>query len=165
MTIAMLLLMAAGASSPAMAVNKCTGPDGRVSYQDAPCVGGRSEEVDVKPPVSAGPGGNPPSAEAARLEAQVAASQRGRRALELREHFLPDAEAALRKHEVACQARQKELADQRSGLGQSRFTRDAVRETNIELRSATAACRARDRELKANLQSLSRECASLRCRG
>ena len=121
-TIATLLLaMAAG--GPAWGVNKCTSPDGRVSYQDAPCIGGRSDAVDVQPAVSAGPGGNPPSAEAARIERQVAASQRSRRALELRERLLPDAEAALRQHQVACEARQKDLVDQRAAAGQSRFTR------------------------------------------
>lgn len=164
MTIAMLLL-ALAAGGPATAVNKCTAPDGRVTYQDAACAGGRSQEVDVQPPVSAGPGGNPPSDEAARLEAQIAASQRSRRALELRERLLPDAEAAVRKHQEACEARQKELMEQRAGLGQSRFTRGQAHETNSELRSARAACRAKERELKANLQSLSRECGSLRCRG
>ena len=38
------LLMAA----PAWAVNKCTGPDGKVAFQDAPCTG-KGEKLDVRP--------------------------------------------------------------------------------------------------------------------
>jgi hypothetical protein len=164
-TMIAMLFLAVAASGPALAVNKCTGPDGRVTYQDAACAGGRSVEVDVKPPVSVGPGGNPPSAEAARLEGLVSASQRSRRALELRERLLPDAEAAVQKNQAACEARHKELVDQRAALGQNRFTRGEAQQSKGELRSATATCQSKDRELKANLQSLSRECANLHCRG
>jgi hypothetical protein len=158
-----ILVLAFAASSPALAVNKCTAPDGRVTYQDGPCVGGKSQEVDVSPPV----GGEKlqPSSEAARIEGVIAASQRSRRALELRERLLPDAEVAVQKHQAGCDARVKELAEQRAALGQSRFTRGQAQELTQELRAATAACRAKDRELKANLQSLTRECANLRCRG
>lgn len=162
-TFAMLVL-AMAASAPAWGVNKCTGRDGRVSYQDAPCIGGRTDAVDVQPAVSIGPGGNPPSAEAARLEALVAASQRSRRALELRERLLPDAEAALRQHQSTCDARQKELLDQRAAAGQGRFTRGQAQQANMDVRSLRVSCQAKDRELRANLQSLTRECGSLRCR-
>lgn len=36
----------AALSAPAWAVNKCTGPDGKVSFQDAPCAG-RGEAIKV----------------------------------------------------------------------------------------------------------------------
>ena len=36
------------AMAPAWAVNKCTGPDGKVAFQDAPCAG-KGEKVDVRP--------------------------------------------------------------------------------------------------------------------
>ena len=157
------LLLAMAASGPAFAVNKCTAPDGRVTYQDAPCVGGKSREVDVSPPVAGEK--VQPSPEAERIEGVIAASQRSRRALELKERLLPDAELAVQKHQAACDARVRELTEQRAALGQNRFTRGQAQETALELRSAAASCRARDRELKANLQSLPRECANLRCRG
>lgn len=35
---------------PAHAVNKCTGPDGRVSFQDGPCATGKAEKVNVSSP-------------------------------------------------------------------------------------------------------------------
>ena len=34
-----LTLAAAMATAPAWAVNKCTGPDGKISYQETPCAG------------------------------------------------------------------------------------------------------------------------------
>jgi len=40
-------LLALLASPEAFAVNKCTGPDGRVSFQDGPCAAGRAEKVTV----------------------------------------------------------------------------------------------------------------------
>lgn len=34
--------------SPAWAINKCTGPDGRVTFQDAPCTGSNAQPQDRK---------------------------------------------------------------------------------------------------------------------
>lgn len=45
-SIAAALLVALCA--PAWAINKCTGPDGKVAYQDAPCAG-KGETVEVRP--------------------------------------------------------------------------------------------------------------------
>ncbi|NMM75362.1 hypothetical protein B2J88_20145 [Rhodococcus sp. SRB_17] len=36
------------AAAPGWAVNKCTGPDGKVSFQDGPCAG-KGEKLDVRP--------------------------------------------------------------------------------------------------------------------
>ena len=162
-TIAALLFLGLAACGPAVAVNKCTAPDGSVTYQDGPCAGGKSQEVDVSPPVSGDK--VPPSREAARIEGQVAASQRSRRAIELRERLLPDAELALQKNQAGCDARHQELVQRGADLGQNRYTRGYAQETRAELRALTASCHAKARELKATLQSLTRECAHLRCRG
>lgn len=36
-------------AAPVWAINKCTGPDGKVSFQDAPCAGsGKGEKVEVR---------------------------------------------------------------------------------------------------------------------
>ena len=36
------------AAAPAWAINKCTGADGKVVFQDAPCAG-KGETLDVRP--------------------------------------------------------------------------------------------------------------------
>ena len=50
-----MFLIAALLVAPAWAVNKCTGPDGKVAFQDAPCVG-KGEKIEVLP----ASGGTPP---------------------------------------------------------------------------------------------------------
>lgn len=78
------LVVAVMAASPvARAVNKCTGPDGKVSLQDAPCTDGRAERLNLRPasgqapvtavaapPDAAAPAAAPaaPQTEAQRLE-------------------------------------------------------------------------------------------------
>lgn len=48
MYIRTLLTVALFAATPAWAVNKCIGPDGKVVFQDAPCTG-KGEKLDVRP--------------------------------------------------------------------------------------------------------------------
>lgn len=43
-----VLMAALMVCAPSWAVNKCTGPDGKVSFQDAPC-SGRGEALTVRP--------------------------------------------------------------------------------------------------------------------
>ena len=43
-----VFLSAALLAAPAWAVHKCTGTDGKVTFQDAPCVG-KGEKMDVRP--------------------------------------------------------------------------------------------------------------------
>lgn len=49
-----LLAAALVAAAPAWAVNKCTGADGKVAFQDAPCTG-KGEKLIVRP--ASGPAG------------------------------------------------------------------------------------------------------------
>ncbi len=49
----LLLALLAGLSLPAMAINKCTGADGRVTYTDGPCAGdSRVSRIETPPPTS-----------------------------------------------------------------------------------------------------------------
>lgn len=54
-----ILLAALLAASPAWAINKCTGADGKVVYQDAPCEG-KGEKIEVRP--ASGPARSAPPA-------------------------------------------------------------------------------------------------------
>lgn len=82
------LIMAAflaAAAAPSWAINKCTGSDGRTSYQEAPCATGRSEVVNVKPasghaaPVAASDGES--ASGNIKLDNEIAAAIRQRRPL------------------------------------------------------------------------------------
>ena len=41
-------------TGPAWAVNKCTGPDGKTVFQDAPCAG-KGEKIEVRPASGSAP--------------------------------------------------------------------------------------------------------------
>ncbi len=43
-----LLAAALAVGTPAWAINKCTGPDGKTVFQDAPCAG-KGERIEVRP--------------------------------------------------------------------------------------------------------------------
>lgn len=169
------LAVAAGMlSQPAAAINKCTGTDGKVTFQDAPCSAGKSETLDVKPASGrvASPGALSPSApassapmtEAARLEGIVAASQKSRRALELRERLLPDAERAVSAHRHACAEKQKTLAADQYAYRQNLYGKTHAAQIASEMAAAAALCDTKDRELRDVVETLTKECASLRCR-
>lgn len=160
---------------PASAINKCTDPSGRVTFQDAPCVGGRAEAIEAKPasgravgataaataPASAGA----PMSEAARLEGIVSASQNSRRARDLRERVLPDAERALSQHRVTCAERQKSLAANQYIYQQNMYGKTHAAQIASEMAAAAVLCDTKDRELKELVDSLIKECAGLKCRG
>lgn len=69
--VAKILLMAAAllaTVAPTWAVQKCTGPDGKVTFQDVPCAGGTGEKLHIRPASGQG-GGNAATAQAqARIE-------------------------------------------------------------------------------------------------
>lgn len=137
------LLGAALMSLPAAAINKCTGADGKVTFQDAPCSTTKSETINVRPasgqaisprvtkPSDAGAPAAPLT-EAARLEGIVAASQRSRRANDLRERLLPDAERAVKNHREACEARQKELAAQQYAYHRTSMAKRTLRRSLVK---------------------------------
>jgi Domain of unknown function (DUF4124) len=84
--IAAALLLAA---APAHAVNKCTGPDGKVSFQDAPCEG-KGEAVKVRP-ASGAPSPQAAAGAAVKASAELAEINRRsgiREAIERREPLI-----------------------------------------------------------------------------
>ncbi|RYF17876.1 MAG: DUF4124 domain-containing protein [Comamonadaceae bacterium] len=163
-------------SLPAAAINKCTGADGKVTFQDAPCSTTKSETINVRPasgqaisprvtkPSDAGAPAAPLT-EAARLEGIIAASQRSRRANDLRERLLPDAERAVKDHREACEARQKELSAQQYAYQKNLYGKTHAAQIASEMAAAAARCDTKDRELKETVDAFIKECTSLRCRG
>lgn len=95
-----LVLAAAVLLTPAWAVNKCTGADGKVVFQDAPC-SGKGEEIQIKPasgsaarPAAAAAPQNAPAAQAAaggKKEGAFGSSWQRKTYLE--DRGLPDARA------------------------------------------------------------------------
>ncbi len=102
--------------------------------------------------------------EAQRLEGVIAASQRSRRAKELRERVLPEAEQARVAHRAACEQKQKDLAAQQYAYRQNLYGKTHAAQIASEMAAAAAICETRDRELKEAVDALEKECAALQCR-
>jgi hypothetical protein len=147
----------------AAAINKCMGPDGRVSFQDAPCSSGKGEAIDVRPAsgkaAPAAPGG-----EAQRLEGIIADSQRSRRSRDLRERLLPAAETAVTQHRTACAEKQQDLAGQQYAYRQNLYGKTHAAQIASEMAAAASMCETRARELRETVDALAKECAALACR-
>jgi len=91
-----LLVLAAGQGAPAWAVNKCIGPDGKVTYTDSPCEGGSRVTRIENPPA-------PTPAE------QAAARARG-------ERMVDDARALEARQAAAAAARQRRVEAEQAAL-------------------------------------------------
>lgn len=154
-------------AGPAVAINKCTGPDGKIIFQDTPCVG-QGEKLIVKPAAGPTPNSKPDlntsKSEAQRIEGLVTDSQRDRRRQDLRDKWLPEAEVALTGHRADCERRQKDLAASQYAYRQNLYGKTHAAQIASEMAATAATCDTKDRELKDRLDALAKECATLRCR-
>lgn len=167
-TVALML-----ASLNAWAINKCTGPDGSVVFQDAPCAG-KGEQINVKPASGHAPNqqpanGNPqygdpsekPITEAQRIERSVKASKDNRRkqALELR--LIPDMTSELERHNRACD---RDIANLRSKKGLARNNlAGATWEESIssEMNAVALRCDSKTKDMRDRLAEMKKECSEL----
>ncbi|WP_342130398.1 DUF4124 domain-containing protein [Hydrogenophaga sp. OTU3427] len=163
-------LCVALAGPPAWAVNKCTGSDGKVSFQDAPCAG-KGGEIEVRPASGAAPvppvpqaGDAPPVTEAQRLNKLTEESQKERRRRDLQGRLLPDARNALELHRQRCKQTQERLAAEQYRYVQNLYGKTHAAQIASEKAAAAALCDTRDRELKEQIDALAKECEALGCK-
>ena len=165
------------ALTPAWAINKCMGPDGRVSFQDAPCLG-QGEKIEVRPASGSAPkpaahtSAASDSASAAAVPAQPTApgrkenvfGERWQRRTYLENRGIPDARAAIDGHQADCAAQQAQLASKKKRATNS--LAGATWEDSIsgEMQAAATMCDSRARELRAELDSLQRELRDLQAK-
>lgn len=116
-----LALSAALVLTPAWSINRCTGADGKVVFQDAPC-SGKGQRIDVRPSRGAAPSSSasPESASVSPTQAAPARKKEGafgeswQRRTYLENRGLPDARAAVDHHLRKCAEQQRELASRKS---------------------------------------------------
>lgn len=160
--------------APVWAINKCTGADGKVVFQDAPCVqGAKTEELTVRPasgrapkplPPLAGdpaPAASRPQTEVERIDAQVAASQKSRRRRELEERWVPEAKAAIDRSQAQCDKQLKELQAKKSSANNNLAGATYLASLANEMSAVTTQCDTKNRDLNKTLDSLRSECQSL----
>lgn len=173
-------------AAPAWAINKCTGPDGKVSFQDAPCAGaGKGEKVEVRlsssgigtaaaAPAAATPASGAsaaaPAAGAASAPAAATApaprkegafGETWRRKTDLEQRLIREARGALQTHQQRCAAEQRERAARRTQARTNTAVATSEQALASEMQAATAACEMRSRELQANVDALEKELKEL----
>lgn len=162
-------------SVPVWAINKCAGLDGKVAFQDTPCVG-KGEKIEVRPASGASfsTPATPPvledapkrQSEADRLNALTATSQRGRFKIELEERQVPYAREAIAKQQTQCDAQLKTL--QIKKLSANNNLAGATWEGSIssEMTAIATRCSTRSQELREEYLTLKKECVALGgCKG
>lgn len=147
-----------GLASPAWAVNKCTGADGKVSFQDAPC-DGAGEKVDVRPAME---GATPiPPAPSVGKEGAFGASWQ--RKNHLQNQAIPQARAAIERNRRECEAPPEEAVAHAGPLRRGNLPQgnQFVQERDAAAARDKAACEARTQELRQQLRALENELGSL----
>ena len=156
-------------SAPAWAINKCIGPDGKVIFQDAPCVG-KGEVLNVRPASGQAPQsvvntlGVKPVTEAQRIERLVSQSQTERRTRDLQELWIPRAQADVLNNRQRCEQRTKELDYEKNRYTQNLAGTVHRASVTSELAAHVSVCDTKDRELKEALDTLRIECKKLECK-
>ena len=151
------------APGPAQAINKCTGADGKVTFQDGLCAG-QGEAITVKPASGAGlPGGTLPGvSDAQRINAQTEQSQRERRVRELETLWLPQAQANLAAHKQRCEQQQRSLASDQYRYQQNLYGKTHSAQRASEMAAVAATCDTKDRELTSHVERLKAELSELK---
>lgn len=162
-----LLAAALAVGTPAWAINKCTGPDGKTVFQDAPCAG-KGEKIDVRP--ASGSAASPPPATAPAPGARQAVAKEGafgeswQRRTYLENRGIADARGAIVAHQNQCDAKQKELAAKKGQARNNLAGATWEQSISTEMQAAATLCDSKQRDLRAQLESLEKELKELQAK-
>lgn len=156
---------------PVWAINKCTGPSGKVTFQDTPCAG-QGEELDVKPASGFAPAGpvGVPTPETAKKTTSAAQSpekregpygQTWQRRFWLENTGIPNARRELDSHSVNCEQKQRELEAKKAGANNNLAGATYLQSISAEMQSAATMCSMRSREISERLTKMEQELAAL----
>ena len=158
--------------APAFAINKCTGLDGKISFQDAAC-DGKTEKLDVKPASGKAPANiatndgtlqanaTRPMTEAQKIEAQIAASQGDRRKRELELRLVPDAFTAINQQRTQCDRELKVLQDRKARASNNLAGATWEGSISSEMTAIATRCGTRNSEVREDHAALVKECQAL----
>lgn len=145
--------------APAWAVNKCKGPDGKISFQDAPCTG-QGDKITVKP--ASGYVAPTEATTQTRTQANLDALQ-GERVRREKWIVMNDARIALGNQRNQCTDEQKQLAS--SKLLSRNNLAGATRDVSIsqEMTAAVMACDSRTRGKEKDVADAEKVCQEVKC--
>jgi len=162
--------LALAMSAPAWAINKCAMPNGKVSFQDAPCPG-QGETIEVKPAsgraqVPAPAVSNPaavatvqPTAKPGKKEG--AFGDTWRRKTDLEQHLIGSARGELHGHLQRCEQQQRDLAAKKGYARNNLAGATWEQSISAEMQAAATTCDTKARDLRARLESLEKELREL----
>lgn len=163
-------LAALAVSGPVLAINKCTMPNGKVSFQDAPCPG-KGEAIEVKPASGRAPAPAPVASDAAPVASAQPAAKPGkkegafgetwRRKTDLEQHLISSARSELQGHLAGCEQQQRNLAARKSSATNNLAGATWEQSISAEMQAAATTCSTRARDLRARLESLEKELREL----
>lgn len=146
-----------GFLAPAWAINKCTGADGKVSFQDAPCAG-EGEKIEVRPSSKGATPVQPVTVPAN----EGAFGPAWQRKNYLQSQGIPQARAAIERHQRECMAQPNAVATagplRRGNLPAGN---QFVQESAEKAAEDKAPCEARTRDLREQLRLLEDELRAL----
>ncbi|RYF38321.1 MAG: DUF4124 domain-containing protein, partial [Comamonadaceae bacterium] len=142
----------------AWAINKCTGADGKVAFQDAPCVGGQSEKIEARPAME----GATPIAPAQSTGKEGAFGPSWQRKNYLQNQGVPQARAAVDRNQRECSAAPAEAVATAGPLRKSIASGNQfAQEAAAAVAKGKSACEARTEELREQLRTLEKELSTL----
>lgn len=147
-------------STPALAINKCTGKDGAVVFQDAPCPG-KGEKLVVKPATGDAPtAASAPQSTTDRLNAQLQVMQRDRQRTEL-EYALQEAQNRQAGNSRACEADFERLRALKARANNNLAGATWENSISQEMSAVATRCDTKNRELMASIGAITKECRAL----
>lgn len=171
-----IVMCALALAFPTWAINKCKGPDGKVVFQDAPCMG-QGEKIEVRPAsgrapkaaaaattadINAAPAPAAAAAPAKKKEGAFGASWQRRTYLENR--GIPDAESAIHAHKRQCEQKQADLRSRQGSANNNLAGATYLQSLAAEMQAAATMCDVRSRELNAELDSMKKELRELQAK-
>lgn len=151
---------------PAFAINKCVGPDGKVSFQEHPCPG-RGGAIEVKP-ASGMPPPPAPVPVATPTSAAPAAKKEGvfgetyRRKLDLESHLINSTRGELNGLLQSCDAQQRQLAAKKGQARNNLAGATWEQSISAEMQAAATTCDTKARDLRARLEGYEKELRELK---
>lgn len=152
----------AGFAGPVLAVNKCIGPGGAVSFQEAPCTGVGGVVV-VKPAAgefkaSAQPGSG---SEADRLNAISEGQSKNRKLWEMDNSLMPHAQRQLAQHKAWCAAEMQRLERNKYIYEQNLYGKTHAAQVASEQAALSSTCATKQREFEAAVDELVKRRAAM----
>ena len=173
-----VVMCALALAFPSWAINKCKGPDGKVVFQDAPCMG-QGEKIEVRPAsgrapkaaaapttadLNAAPAPAPAAAAAPAKKKEGAFGASWQRRTYLENRGIPDAESAIHAHKRQCEQKQADLRSRQGSANNNLAGATYLQSLAAEMQAAATMCDVRSRELNAELDSMKKELRELQAK-